>query len=125
MIGKWAYTARILYKNPFKSIKLNRPPISHTNSTHLRDTSDHVVDKTPNSPQARNMFTSTLPDSKCDLVGLALEQPDVHVDMTDIFCEGTARSCDSDEAGLDGNRDALRDVEFFGLEDVPHLGKVV
>ena len=69
------------------------------------------------------MLASTLPNSKSDLVGrLALEEPDVHVDMTNIFCEGPAGPCDGNEAGLNGNRDALRNVEFFGLEDVPHLG---
>jgi hypothetical protein len=43
--------------------------------------------------------------------------------MTDVFCEGAAGTGDCDEAGLDGDRDALRDVEFFSLEDVPHLGR--
>ena len=68
------------------------------------------------------MFTSTLPDRKSDFVGrLSLDQPDVHVNMTDIFCEGAPGTCDADEARLDGNGDALGDDEFFSLEDVPHL----
>jgi hypothetical protein len=70
------------------------------------------------------MFTSTLPDRKSDLVGrLSLDQPDVHVNMTDILCEGATGTCDADEARLYGNGDALGDVEFFSLEDVPHLAR--
>ena len=70
------------------------------------------------------MFTSTLPDRKSDFVGrLSLDQPDVHVNMTDIFGEGATGTCDADEARLDGNGDALGDVEFFSLEDVPHLAR--
>ena len=70
------------------------------------------------------MLASTLPDSERDFVGrLALEQPNVHIDMTNVFCEGTAGTRDSDETRLNSNRDALRNVEFFSLEDVPHLKK--
>jgi len=88
----------------------------------LRDTGDHVRDKTPDGPQTRHMLASPLPNSKSDPVSrLALEESNVHVDMTNVFCEGPARPCDGNEAGLNGNRDALRNVEFFGLEDVPHL----
>lgn len=68
------------------------------------------------------MFPSSLPNSESDFVSLAtLDQPDVHIDMANVFDQGTAGTGDGDEARLDGGSDSLRNVEFFGLEDVPHL----
>ena len=67
------------------------------------------------------MLAATLPDSEGDLVGLALEDPDVHVDVTDILRQRSAGALDGDDAGLDVDGNPLRNVEFFGLEDVPHL----
>ena len=67
------------------------------------------------------MLTAALPYCECHLVGLALLQPDVHVDVTDILRQRSTRALDGDDAGLDVDGNPLRDVEFFGLEDVPHL----
>lgn len=67
------------------------------------------------------MLASTLPYSQSDFCGFALEEADVHVDMADVLCQDASGTSDGDEAGLDGDFNALRDVEFFGLEYVPHL----
>ena len=56
-----------------------------------------------------------------DCVGLALDETDVHIDMADILGEGRSWASHSDEAGLDFDSDTFWDLEFFGLEDVPHL----
>ena len=67
------------------------------------------------------MLAATLPYGKADLVVLALLQPDVHVDVTDILGQRSTRALNGNEAGLDVHGDTLGDGEFFGLEDVPHL----
>ena len=67
------------------------------------------------------MFPSSLPNSESDFVGLAFDQPDVHIYMANVFGEGAAGTSDSDKAGLDGCCDSFGNIEFFGLEDVPHL----
>ena len=67
------------------------------------------------------MFPSSLPYSESNFINLALDQPDVHVDMPNVFGEGTAGTSDSDKAGLDGSCDSFGNIEFFGLENVPHL----
>ena len=67
------------------------------------------------------MLAATLPDSEGDLVGLALEDSDVHVDVTDILVKGSPRALNGDETGLDADFNAGWNVELFGLEDVPHL----
>jgi len=71
------------------------------------------------------MFPAALPDSECDLIGLSFHETDVHIDMTDILLQCAAGSCYCDEAGLDRNLNALGNVEFFGLKDVPHLRESV
>lgn len=67
------------------------------------------------------MLTATLPYCKRNLVRLALLEPDVHVDVTDILRQLSAGTRYGDETGLDVDSNPLRNVEFFGLEDVPHL----
>jgi hypothetical protein len=67
------------------------------------------------------MLSAALPHSKGNLVGFALHNPDVHINVSDILCEGAAGSLHSDDAGFYVDVDALWDFELFGLEDVPHL----
>jgi len=82
---------------------------------------DHVIDQTPDSPQAGDVFPASFPYGENDLVGLALHQPNIHVDMPYVLAQCPARSSNRYEAGFNGNFDALWYIEFFGLEDVPHL----
>jgi len=93
---------------------------THFVSEALGNTVNHVVDHTLDCPQACNMFPSSLPNSKRNFGTFALDQPDVHVDVLDVLCEGTARASHGNDTGFDGHGDSLWDVEFFGLEDVPH-----
>ena len=67
------------------------------------------------------MLAATLPYRKADFVVLALLEPNVHVDMTNILREGSAGALHGDETGLDIDGDSLWDIELFSLEDVPHL----
>lgn len=67
------------------------------------------------------MFASALPHCERNFVGLPFDQPDVHIDMANVFVERAAGALDGDEARLDSDLNALRDVEFFSLMDVPHL----
>jgi len=70
------------------------------------------------------VLPATLPDSKSNLGrALGFHQPDVHVDVSDILDEVTARTLDGDDTRLDGNVNTLRDIEFFCRVDVPHLLK--
>lgn len=94
---------------------------SQNESADLRDTNDHVVDKALQCVQHGDVLPASLPDCECDAGGLALDQPDVDVGMSEVLGEGTTGALDGDEAGLDGNFNALWDGELFGLEDVPHL----
>jgi len=64
----------------------------------LGDTGDHVGDETLNCPQASNMLPASLPYSQSDLVALALEQPDVHINVTDILVESAPRALDGDQS---------------------------
>ena len=67
------------------------------------------------------MLPAALPDRQGNPVNLALHQPDVDIRMSEVLREGTTGALNGDEARLDGDFNALRDVEFFGLENVPHL----
>lgn len=67
------------------------------------------------------MLAATLPNRERDLVVLPLLQPNVHVDVTDILRQSTTVARDRDDARLDADFDPLRNIELFGLEDVPHL----
>lgn len=69
------------------------------------------------------MFATALPDSEGDLVDLALQQTDVHVDMADIFGEGTSRALHGDDAGFDGDLNTLRDLKLLGGKNVAHLDR--
>lgn len=98
-----------------------RPLEMEVGPAYLRHTGDHVDDEGLDSPQARNVLAAALPYREGDLVGLALQQPDVHVDVADILVQGSAGTLDRDETGLDVDFNTLGNVELFGLEDVPHL----
>lgn len=67
------------------------------------------------------MLPSSLPHSKSDLVDLALQYPDIDIGVTDVLRQSTTGTLDSDNSRLDGDVNAVRDVELFGLENVPHL----
>ena len=67
------------------------------------------------------MLTATLPYCECHLVGLALLQPDVHVDVADILRQRAPRSLNGDLAGLDGYLNSLGNVQLFSFENVAHL----
>ena len=68
------------------------------------------------------MLPATLPDSESNFGRvLCFHQPDVHVDVSDILDEATPWTLDSNDTGLDGNVNALGDIEFFCRVDVPHL----
>jgi len=91
-------------------------------SPNLGNTSDHVVDQTPDSVEASDMLPASRPHCERDhCLLLALQDFDVHVDMSDVLGKSAAGSSDGDEARLDDNVNAGGDYEFFGLEDVPHL----
>ena len=92
-----------------------------TSEAHLGDTNDHVVDQTPECPEDGDVLAATLPDRQGDTVDLALHQPDVDICVSEVLRQGTTGTGDGDEAGLDGDFNALWDLEFFGLENVPHL----
>jgi len=94
---------------------------THFVSEALGDTVNHIVDQTLDRPQACNMLPSSLPNGERNFGAFALDQPDVHVDMLDVLCEGTAGASYRNDTGFEGHGDSLWDFEFFGLEDVPHL----
>lgn len=71
------------------------------------------------------MLAAPLPDGQRDLGGLALHQPDVDICVSQVLRKGTAGASDGNEAGLDGDFNAVRNLEFFGLENVPHLERKV
>lgn len=87
----------------------------------LGDTGDHVENETLNCAQACDVFAAALPDCKSHLVCFALEEADVHVDMADVLGQRPPWSCDIDDAGFDGDIDALGNVELFVLDNVSHL----
>jgi len=88
---------------------------THLVEEALRDASNHVLDQGFDCSQAGDMLPSTLPDSKKNLVGRALGEPDIHINVSDILRECSSRTSDRNDAGLDGDLDALRNVKFFCL----------
>ncbi len=87
----------------------------------LCNASNHVGDETFDCSQASYMLPAALPHCEGDFCGLALDEPNVHVDMADVLGQCSPGPFDSDKAGLDGDVNSLGDVEFFCLEYVPHL----
>jgi len=72
---------------------------THLVAEALGDTSNHILDQTLDRPQARDMLASALPYRECDRVVLAgLDELDVHVHMSDVFGQFTARALDVDQA---------------------------
>ena len=69
------------------------------------------------------MFPATLPDRERYTVDLALHETDVDIGVPEVLRQGTTGALDGDETGLDGDFNTLWNVELFGLEDVPHLGR--
>ena len=72
------------------------------------------------------MLAPTLPNGQGNfaLVLCSLHNSDVHVDMANVFGERSSGASDLDDTRLYLHSHALGNVEFFGLEDVAHLGKV-
>lgn len=99
--------------------------ISHQSLTYLRHPSDHVVNETSDSAKAGDMLAPTLPDGQGNfaLVLCSLDNPDVHVDMANVFGERSSGASDLDDTRLYLHSHTLGNVEFFGLEDVAHLGR--
>jgi len=60
---------------------------SHLVSESLRDTSDHVFDERFDCSQAGDMFPPSLPDCKGDLVLLALDELNVHVNVSNVLLQ--------------------------------------
>ena len=68
------------------------------------------------------MLPATLPDGESNLGAvLGFNQPDVHVDVSDVLDELAPWALDGDDTRLDLNIDTLRNIEFFCRVDVPHL----
>lgn len=67
------------------------------------------------------MLAPSLPHRERDLVLLALDELDVHVHVSDIFRELSARALDGDQARLDLQRDVLWNSQLLGGKDVAHL----
>lgn len=69
------------------------------------------------------MLSSTLPDSESNFLGFrGLLEAYVHVDMANILRQRTTGTRDREDPRLNGDCDTLGNIEFFCLEDVPHLG---
>ena len=90
---------------------------------HLRDTSDHVDNERPKCAEDSDVLPAALPDGEDHTVGLAVDETDVDIGVPEVLGEGSAGTLDGDKAGLDGDVNTLRNVELFGLENVPHLGR--
>jgi hypothetical protein len=94
---------------------------THFVAESLCYTSDHVGNERLDGTQACIVLAAALPDSEVNLVHLSRNKANVHVNMADILCEGSTGALHSDEAGLDGDLNVLRNIEIFCLEDVLHL----
>ena len=122
LIGKWAYTARILYWKPYSTMtcQLNAMRVA-SQRTHLGYTSNHVLNETLDCTEASNVFPAALPYRQGDLVRFARNEPDVHVNVADILRQSPPRALDGDLSGFDGDLNSLREFELLGLENVLHL----
>lgn len=89
--------------------------------TYLGHTSDQVHNQALEGTEDSDMLPSSLPHSKSNLVDLALQYPDIDIGVTDVLRQSTTGTLDGDNSRLDGDVNAVRDVELFGLENVPHL----
>jgi hypothetical protein len=89
--------------------------------SHLGDTGNQVLHQAAHSAKLSDVLTATLPDRKDDLGLGALLELNVHVNMANVLLEFAPWTLDGDEARLDGNGNALRNLELFGLENVLHL----
>lgn len=67
------------------------------------------------------MFSVALPNSESDLVGLALDQPNVHIHMANILRKSSTGPSDHDNSRLDGDCYAIRYLQFFSFENIAHL----
>lgn len=67
------------------------------------------------------MFPVALPNCESDLVGLALDQTDVHIHMANILRKSSPGPSDYDDSRLDGDCYTVWNLQFFSLEDITHL----
>lgn len=67
------------------------------------------------------MLPASLPHSESDFVDLALQYPDIDIGVSNVLRQSTTGTLDGDDSRLDGDVNAVRNVELFGLENVPHL----
>ena len=56
------------------------------------------------------MFPVSLPNCKSDLVALAFDQADVHVDMANVLCELPTRPGDHNNTRLDSDSHTFWDL---------------
>lgn len=72
------------------------------------------------------MLAATLPNCQTNYL-LALDEVwlelDVHIDMAQVLLQCPTRTCYGNEARLDGEGNAIRDLELFSGKDVAHLVK--
>ena len=104
------------------SVELYRRP-NVPEFPHLCDTSDHVDNERPEGAEDSDVLPAALPDGEDHTVGLAVDETDVDIGVPEVLRQGTTGALDGDETGLDGDFNTLWNVELFGLEDVPHLGR--
>jgi hypothetical protein len=83
-------------------------------------TGDHIFDERLDGAEARDVFATTLPNSKSNLRPLSFDELDVHVDMADVLLELAPSALDDDDARLDGDGNALRNDQLFCLQNVTH-----
>ena len=81
---------------------------------------DHILDERLDGAEARDVFATTLPNSKSDLRPLSLNELDVHVDMADVLLELAPSAFDGDDARLDGDGNAVRYDQLFCLQNITH-----
>lgn len=67
------------------------------------------------------MFPVALPNCESDLVGLGLDQTDVHVHMANSLRKCSPWSSDYDDSRLDGDCYTIGNLQFFSFEDITHL----
>jgi hypothetical protein len=67
------------------------------------------------------VFPVALPNCEGDLVGLGLDQADVHIHMANGLRKCSPWSSDHDDSRLDGDRYAIGNLQFFSFEDITHL----
>ena len=107
------------------TLNQNGATIRYINA-YLGNSSNHIVNHTPDCSQTGYVLSAALPYSQGDFGCFAFDDSNIHIDMPHILRQGSTRSGHSDETGLDCDVNTRGYIEFFSFEDVPHLkGDVV